>query len=396
MCQVSSRACSSFSPIAGDPGAVVLVALDNALDAIEDVDLPFNFSWLGAYNVDVVRVSTHGFINVDKDNTPNAGTDEYCDGPPGPPGGCPPFEHASWTFSPQIAVVHEDLNTQFNGTVYTLYVTSPEEAFVISWEGVAFYEYDATNDIDTGHGSVNAQAVLYPNGSVELRWGTVVGGSNDVVMAGIIDPTALGSVTLPATVCPFGLGMTPKGSFPNNACQDFAFSSITSSPTPFVTCAPTPTPPPTLAPSASLFCTSPSMFNESALVNHDFGVSTCGDFVAEISVILPGDCAITDALALIWRVASACCLDNVANTACGGPEVQSVCQDPADFIPDALIDGGMPCWTTSTLDAYPIMAVALVDGCDGQSALPDLIVFVSEFCCEGGVSAHNPICDPGT
>jgi hypothetical protein len=52
----------------------------------------------------------------------------------------------------RISVAQEDLNPEFVGSIYTLHVTSPEEAFIISWESVPFY--------DVYSSEVNAQAVL--------------------------------------------------------------------------------------------------------------------------------------------------------------------------------------------------------------------------------------------
>jgi hypothetical protein len=52
----------------------------------------------------------------------------------------------------RISVAQEDLNPEYVGTIYTLHVTSPEEAFIISWESVPFY--------DVYSSEVNAQAVL--------------------------------------------------------------------------------------------------------------------------------------------------------------------------------------------------------------------------------------------
>jgi hypothetical protein len=101
----------------------------------------------------------------------------------------------------------------------------------------------------------------YPDGSVELRWGTISGGSTQQISAGVVDSSVAPQVVLPATVSPFGAdGMTPEDleAFPNNVCQLFVFygtgspsAAPTSAPsaTPTAPTAPTaPAPPPTTAP----------------------------------------------------------------------------------------------------------------------------------------------------
>jgi hypothetical protein len=206
----STVGCSAFEPIAGLGGATNLTSL-SVDDAILDIILPFTFSWLGEYNVTVVRVSTNGFINVDKDSQPSADS-SYCSAA----ATCPLIAAGSGTFA-RIAVMHEDLNPGVRGGIYTRYVASPE-SFVISWEDVPFY---------FGVGSANAQAVLYPTGAIELRWGANAGGSSDGAVAGVADPTVTPEVAMPASVTPFGVGgATPVGSFPNNVCQQFLFSAI--------------------------------------------------------------------------------------------------------------------------------------------------------------------------
>jgi hypothetical protein len=149
-----TQGCSAFAAIGGLSGTTTLAALDSSDDVTEDIVLPFTFKWLGEYDVTVVRVSSNGFINVDKDNVPNAaaggpGSAAYCSSLGLPT--CPAIELDD-TFEPRIAVMHEDLHPYTSGTVFTRYVTYPEEAFIVSWEGVDYY--------GTSIGEVNAQIVM--------------------------------------------------------------------------------------------------------------------------------------------------------------------------------------------------------------------------------------------
>ena len=209
-----SGSCSAFSPIAGLAGTTVLSNLDGSDDSTELVTLPFAFNWLGAHPVTLVRVSTNGAIFVATNNTPY--NQPLC---------CSamPIEHGSTPS--RISVMHEDLDPGDYGTVFTRYISSPDEAFIISWEGVAFHSQT---------GEVNAQAVLYPGGNVELRWGATNGGdSHDRAAAGIVDASVSPQVVLPATVQPFeSNGVTPVGQFPQGKCQLFALDSSSDDDTP--------------------------------------------------------------------------------------------------------------------------------------------------------------------
>ena len=133
---------SAFEPVAGLVGANTTSALDNSDDTTELIVLPFEFNWLGIYPVTVVRVSTNGFINVDKNNTPSA-NDMCCDG-------VPIVENSTPS---RISVLHEDLHPGNGGTIFLFHnTTSTPESFVVSWEEVDFY--------DSFRGEANAQIVL--------------------------------------------------------------------------------------------------------------------------------------------------------------------------------------------------------------------------------------------
>jgi len=181
-------------------------------------------------------------INVDKDNHPSRESSpygccsddddyslssRYC---------CDSFGRANaiqvGSKPSRISVAQSDLRPDRGGSVYTRHVTSPVEAFIVSWEDVA---------VVGGSSVVNAQAALYPNGTVELRWGFVNASSFNIA-AGIVDSSVTPRVTLPATVAPFGSNGAPDGIVPDdedihNDCQTFSFAQ-------------SPTPPPT-APTAA-------------------------------------------------------------------------------------------------------------------------------------------------
>jgi hypothetical protein len=195
---------------------------------------------LGNFSVTQVRVTTSGMINVDKDNNPSRESRPY---------GCCSYDDDYYFDSccdsigradaiqvgskpSRISVAQNDLRPDRGGSVYTRHVTSPVEAFIVSWEDVA---------VDGGPSVVNAQAALYPNGTVELRWGFVNANSFNIA-AGIVDSSVTPRVTLPATVAPFGSNGAPDGIVPDdedihNDCQVFSFAQ-------------SPTPPPT-APTAA-------------------------------------------------------------------------------------------------------------------------------------------------
>jgi hypothetical protein len=151
--------CSPFSAIGGQSGTTALSALNSADDNTLLVNLPFTFNWLGVHPVTYVVVSTNGNINVDKYNNPS--TESFFNLRPIVADSTPS----------RISVMQEDLNPSASGSIYTRHVTSPQEAFIISWEGVAYYGSTA---------EVNAQAVLYaapthlPTHSVVSHAGCVV------------------------------------------------------------------------------------------------------------------------------------------------------------------------------------------------------------------------------
>jgi hypothetical protein len=141
--------CSPFSTIAGEANTVV----SSSANGMELVNLSFTFNWLGVHPIDRVYVSANGYVNVDKDNNPSSVNFANTFGRYG-------FafaidagaNHAGAVLPPHISVAQEDLI----GNVYTRHITSPEEAFVISWESAAFEDEYGSGSV----GQVNAQVVL--------------------------------------------------------------------------------------------------------------------------------------------------------------------------------------------------------------------------------------------
>jgi hypothetical protein len=194
-----------------------------------------------------VRVSTAGAINIDKDNNPSrfsypfgccSDDDDYYSSPSAC---CDELGAASsiqtGSAPSRIAVAQNyRLAPDRGGSVYTRHVTSPAEAFIISWEDV-----DVAGGRFSSVSTVNAQAALYPNGTVELRWG-FYDATRSSIAAGIVDSSVTPRVALPATVAPFGSNGAPDGIVPvgediHSDCQSFSFAQ-------------SPTPPPT-APTAA-------------------------------------------------------------------------------------------------------------------------------------------------
>jgi hypothetical protein len=149
-----------------------------------------------------------------------------------------------------------------------------------------------------------------------------------------------------------------------------------------------------------LFCATPGAFNLSAeaeaspYFNETF---TCAELASTFNVdLLLENCTNPEILSLLWLVASVCCSDHIANTACGEPEIQSVCQNPVNFNPNALIDNvDAACWVLNVpYISAAFMVGVLIEGCDAD--LAQNIIEISEFCCDGGVDAHNTLCDTGT
>jgi hypothetical protein len=180
------------------------------------------------------------------------------------------------------------------------------------------------------------------------------------------------------------------------------------SPTVSPTTSPTtsPTNSPTISPSSSpttvviteppqfqFVCATPLAFNPTNFIfDPSVGYATCGDLVFApefASFMNAADCTNEDFVLHLWHYATFCCSDKVANTMCGESGVQSVCQDPANFLPaNAIIGAQQPCWVVNTVasNLYPIMATVLfqtnagINPCqanDDEITILDDIVYVA-------------------
>lgn len=111
--------------------------------------------WLGYYPVTQVYVTSNGFINIMKDNSINNNNSSDAN----------PISSDDMSVPSGIAVAHESLDpSQTGGSVLTRY-RAYEGTFIISYQNVAFN----TSTDETGR--IYAQAVLYPQGTIDIRWG---------------------------------------------------------------------------------------------------------------------------------------------------------------------------------------------------------------------------------
>ena len=139
-------------------------------DNTVSVDLPFTFMPLGAYPVTVIRVGSNGHINIARNNNPS--TSSACCS-------ATPIITSSRSLPSGISVAHEDLHPGSgnpHGDILTYY-NAAAGTFTISYQNVRFYG-DTTS-------TMNAQAILYAGGTVDIRWGMLYGPSaTSFVLAG--------------------------------------------------------------------------------------------------------------------------------------------------------------------------------------------------------------------
>ena len=185
-----------FVPIGDNSEGQILKAVSDCDDCVETVELPFEFHWLGEYPVSQIVVTSDGRIGIDD---------------------CKPEDDSPCG---EINVVSADLNPAVNGTVSVLYDQLDEEglgSFLVSWEYIPFH----TGLVST---FVNAQARLFPNGTIDICWGVAVV-ENNSFKAGIEDYFT--SEVTPATGDQFDeSGATQSGTWPFGQCQRFSYASF--------------------------------------------------------------------------------------------------------------------------------------------------------------------------
>jgi hypothetical protein len=143
-CPAPTPSCTaSYSLLAGDLDAEDITELSGKDDATVEVDLGFDFKWLGGTNTtSSVHVSSNGQIVT------NPGDDSDC---------YDPYDIGTVEF-PRIAVSNADLNL-IDGNVY---IKRSATSTVISYENAKFLGRDEI---------FNVQAHLFPNGNVNICFG---------------------------------------------------------------------------------------------------------------------------------------------------------------------------------------------------------------------------------
>ena len=162
---VPSASCSaSWTPLSGAAGAIDLVNLSNCDDCAVEVDLGFDFKWLGGTSsISKVHVSTNGHILINPGDA-----DRSCG-----------FHTIGDNNKPRIAVAQEDLDPRVAGNVYiTNYDSRFDHSAIISYEQLPFYQ-------DEDSGFVNAQAHLFADGRVNICFGNGSITSGNVMAAGL-------------------------------------------------------------------------------------------------------------------------------------------------------------------------------------------------------------------
>ncbi|MEE9554605.1 MAG: IPTL-CTERM sorting domain-containing protein [candidate division Zixibacteria bacterium] len=120
------------------------------------ISIGFNFNFYeNSYSQ--LYIGSNGVVTF------GSGNSEYYN--TGIPDGSPPNNF--------IAALWDDLRPPSGGNIY-YYYDSANGRFIVSWVGVPFWYSE---------GSVNVQAVLYPNGNIELNYGTLNGGSHGLTSA---------------------------------------------------------------------------------------------------------------------------------------------------------------------------------------------------------------------
>lgn len=157
--------CTPFLALtAGRPNVNTLVNITNCDDCHQLVDLPrdFIFMWLGTYPVTKIYVTANGYINIDKDTNPS---ERYTwDGSASPIAA--PASPAARGLPSGISVAHEDLHPSATaGAAVLTYFDELAGSFTVSYQNVTFWTGG------TPQGNMNVQAVLWTDGTIDIRWG---------------------------------------------------------------------------------------------------------------------------------------------------------------------------------------------------------------------------------
>ena len=192
-------------PVAGAGGAIFLVNLSNCDDCVEEVDLEFDFKWLGGTSsISKVHVSSNGHILI------NPGDADASFG----------FHTIGDNNKPRIVVAQEDLNPGVAGNVY---IKKYGQSAIISYKQVPFFR---------NGGIVHAQAHLFANGRVNICFGNgsitsgnlfaagLEGGENDNVYGG-----SEGAIAAPLTGSPFDSVGSTAVFPPSGKCYCFSPST---------------------------------------------------------------------------------------------------------------------------------------------------------------------------
>jgi hypothetical protein len=155
---------AGFASILGDPAATVLSfapCTDNDASGPQGISLQFPFSFFGS-PVGAARPTTNGYMRLL--------------GAGGGPGTSPANMTLPSSLSPNslVAPFWDDLKTGPTGDPSTIAVLSTPALFVVEWNNMKFSAAGATGGSPGRNGSVTFQAVLFPNGQIEFRYGPYV------------------------------------------------------------------------------------------------------------------------------------------------------------------------------------------------------------------------------
>ncbi len=197
---IAGPAAGTYASIQGVPGASLLTGVSSCDDCTEAVPLSFSFPWFGN-NLTSITVSSNGAIIMD------ASTGSLCCSAwaldDGQAGGAPVLT----TPVDRISVAQEDLDP----AGMNVWMLDTGVSMIISYEAVSWFPGPAT-------GSVEAQAELFANGAIEIRFGAIVTAGNDFVCGTTSSQGGVAVFTSAGSVLPeFNtFGQTTGGVAPQN------------------------------------------------------------------------------------------------------------------------------------------------------------------------------------